>query len=32
MKTIEQQVTVQFHAIEAQDIITMLPVIDGLVS
>ena len=32
MKTIEQQVTVEFHAVEAQNIITMLPVIDRLVS
>ena len=31
MRTIEQQVTVQFHAVEAQDIITMLPVCDRLV-
>lgn len=32
MKTIEQQVTVKFHAIEKQDLVTMLPVVDKLVS
>lgn len=31
MKTIEQQVTVEFHAVEAQDIITMLPVYNRIV-
>lgn len=30
MKTIEQQITVQFHAVEAQDIVTMLPLMDNL--
>lgn len=32
MKTIEQQVTVKFHAVEAQDVVTMLPVVDTLIS
>lgn len=31
MRTIEQQVTVEFHAVEAQDIITMLPVYNRIV-
>lgn len=31
MKIIEQQITVQFHAVEKQDIITMLPLIDNLI-
>lgn len=31
MKTIQQQVTVKFHAVEVQDIITMLPVYDRLI-
>lgn len=32
MKTIEQQVTVQFHTISVKDAITILPVIDELIS
>ena len=31
MKIIEQQITVQFHAVEVQDIVTMLPLIDNLI-
>lgn len=30
MKTIKQQITVQFHAVEVQDIVTMLPLMDNL--
>lgn len=30
MKTIQQQITVEFHAVQAQDIVTMLPLMDNL--